>query len=334
MRTPWVVGIVVGAHAVALGSVFLMQGCGTTGTVGTTEEAPLPPPPAEVTRPSLPPPRPQERAVIRPAAPRPVDTTTYVVAKGDSLSVIASRFGVSASDISALNNIKNANMIRVGQKILLPGKVDISKPREVKHSAAPAASAPAPVVGGTAYTVKSGDSLSVIASRYGTTSSAIRKANNMTGDKIIVGQKLVIPGGSSAKPSAAPSTAPSATKPATLELPETGLDAEPVMRPVAPTSSLTPAPATAPAATVPATSAPQAPSVLPVPAAGSATPDAGAAVKPAAPVSERVHIVEEGEDVYSVAMLWAISVNELKEFNGLTGTELTPGQRLRIPMSE
>ena len=42
------------------------------------------------------------------------------------------------------------------------------------------------------HTVKSGESLSVIAKKYGTTVTAIKKANRLTSDKITVGQKLII----------------------------------------------------------------------------------------------------------------------------------------------
>lgn len=45
----------------------------------------------------------------------------------------------------------------------------------------------------TAYTVKAGDSLWLIATRYGTTTTAIKQANNLTTDTIHVGQKLTIP---------------------------------------------------------------------------------------------------------------------------------------------
>jgi len=46
----------------------------------------------------------------------------YVVRKGDSLSSIASRFGVSQSALSSRNGISSPNLIKIGQKIIIPVK--------------------------------------------------------------------------------------------------------------------------------------------------------------------------------------------------------------------
>jgi LysM repeat protein len=139
---------------------------------------------------------------------------TYQVASGDSLSKIAARFGVSAREITELNKIKDANKIRVGQKLLLPSyaseqapsaavaKKPAAKPA-VKQAAKPK---PAPVAGAGEYIVKSGDSLSKIASRHGTTVKALREANSLKSDMIRINQKLVMPGHAAAP--AATRTAP------------------------------------------------------------------------------------------------------------------------------
>jgi LysM repeat protein len=46
----------------------------------------------------------------------------YVVQKGDTLGKIGQKFGVQWKDIASLNQIKNVNLIRVGQKLQIPGK--------------------------------------------------------------------------------------------------------------------------------------------------------------------------------------------------------------------
>jgi LysM repeat protein len=57
----------------------------------------------------------------------------------------------------------------------------------------PTQAAEADQQGSTTYTVKAGDSLSVISKRYGTTTKAIMDANNLQSTLIRVGQVLTIP---------------------------------------------------------------------------------------------------------------------------------------------
>ncbi|MFQ5381781.1 MAG: LysM peptidoglycan-binding domain-containing protein [Dehalococcoidia bacterium] len=56
-------------------------------------------------------------------APSPTPTvgpSTYVVEEGDSLSIIADRFGTTVEELLALNDIEDQNLIFVGQEIKLP----------------------------------------------------------------------------------------------------------------------------------------------------------------------------------------------------------------------
>jgi LysM repeat protein len=135
----------------------------------------------------------------RAVRPLPGVTTTYIVGKGDSLSVLAKRFNLKVAEIMALNNITNPNMIRRGQSLILPGKVDVSAPLRARK---PARSKPKKH--GNAYVVKRGDSLSKIAVEFGTTVSALKEANELKNTRIYAGQELVIPGRTSVKPPEAP----------------------------------------------------------------------------------------------------------------------------------
>jgi LysM repeat protein len=49
-----------------------------------------------------------------------VREVTYAVRKGDSLGLIAKRFGVTASDLALINKISRPDLIRVGQKLTIP----------------------------------------------------------------------------------------------------------------------------------------------------------------------------------------------------------------------
>lgn len=47
---------------------------------------------------------------------------TYIVKSGDTLSGIAKRFNVTVAELVSANGIKNPNLIRVGQVLMIPGK--------------------------------------------------------------------------------------------------------------------------------------------------------------------------------------------------------------------
>ena len=218
-RAPWLVATVVGLHVVVIGSVLLNQGC---GTLTPREETPSQPTVA-----NMPPTPDAVHARIEPGAPAPGGALTqrepapapapvivpeevgptYTIEKGDSLSSVAYRYGVSWREVAELNGIKDSSKIRVGQKIKLPAyakstplprKKSTPKPVAKSASHSGGASASAPVAAAGEYVVKSGDSLSRIASRNGTTIKALREANHLTGDKLRIGQKLVLPGGTGA----------------------------------------------------------------------------------------------------------------------------------------
>jgi LysM repeat protein len=58
----------------------------------------------------------------------------YMVKKGDSLGSIASRFGVSLSALSSRNGITSPNLIRIGQKIVIPIKGSSHSPSNLLPS--------------------------------------------------------------------------------------------------------------------------------------------------------------------------------------------------------
>ena len=117
----------------------------------------------------------------------PVNTTTtfdkyakgyeaemiYTVKSGDTLSGIASKYGSNINAIATLQDIQNKDRISVGQKLYVPvGKTTTSS--------------------GT-YTVKSGDTLSGIANKFGTTTKALQSKNGISNpDKIYAGQVLKV----------------------------------------------------------------------------------------------------------------------------------------------
>lgn len=122
-----------------------------------------------------------------PSAQSPSDgpSFTYTVVEGDTLASIAARFGVTQDAIVQLNSLADPNTLALGQLLRVPGS----------------ASAGGTTTGGSAgstYVVQSGDTLNAIARRFNTTAAELIRLNNLTDpDRISVGQRLVVPGGSS-----------------------------------------------------------------------------------------------------------------------------------------
>ncbi len=100
----------------------------------------------------------------------PPSGTTYTVQAGDTLSGIAAKFGVTVAQLQEWNGISNPDLIYVGQVL--------------KVSAGSSG-------GTTTYTVQSGDTLSGIAAKFGTTVAQLQAWNGISNpDLIYVGQVL------------------------------------------------------------------------------------------------------------------------------------------------
>lgn len=127
------------------------------------------------------------------AAP-PVQTDeVYVVQPGDTLFAIALRFGVTASDIAAANNLSNPNLIFVGQRLVIPGDEPVVEPAIVTDSDEEEDTEPPPTPP-EVYVVQPGDTLFAIASRFGLTVTDVAVANGIRNPNYLyVGQRLVIP---------------------------------------------------------------------------------------------------------------------------------------------
>ncbi len=132
----------------------------------------------------------------------------YTVQSGDTLYSIARRYNTTVSDLVATNQIANPNLILVGQLLNIPGAeanaanaaaaVVAAAPaaEAAAITSAPAASAIAPAASGSSvtYVVRPGDTVYRIATRYGTTVTAVAQANNLANaNTIYVGQVLIIP---------------------------------------------------------------------------------------------------------------------------------------------
>lgn len=116
------------------------------------------------------------------------DTHNYTVKSGDTLSAIASRYGMTVNALVTLNGIKNANLIYPGQSLRVADSGQGSTVSQKATTTTPTST----------YTVRYGDTLSAIASRYGTSTSTLASINGISNPNwIYPGQVLKLSGGSS-----------------------------------------------------------------------------------------------------------------------------------------
>ncbi|MBP7830499.1 MAG: LysM peptidoglycan-binding domain-containing protein [Kiritimatiellae bacterium] len=300
MKSSVLIAAVVGIHVLAVGGVVIMQGCETRRV--TVDQAPPPAPPMPPSPETAPVPSP--RPVLRPPVPvepapsviEPGSGRTYEVQNGDSLSKIASKFGVSTRELAELNKIKDPNQIRMGQKLIIP---DYAKEQPASASKPKAKAKVVVPEGAETYTVQAGDMLSKIAVKYGVKVADLREANSLSGDKILVGQKLVIPAGGKA------------------EKKEKAKDKDAKQDEGKKTEEVAPPPAPAPVA--------------------AAKPDIMPAVEPAAPLLQgeeppMEYTVQPGDTVDSIAKMYIIRREQILQLNNLSeGAELKPGQKIKLP---
>ena len=109
------------------------------------------------------------------------------VQRGETLTEIAERYGVSVEQLIALNNLREGNRLYANQRLIIQ----------------PAVANPSNTA---IYVVKRGDTLIGIARRFGTSVAAIQQANNLRGTIIYVGQRLKIPTKSSGDTNKKPKT--------------------------------------------------------------------------------------------------------------------------------
>ncbi|MCG7288240.1 LysM peptidoglycan-binding domain-containing protein, partial [Cellulomonas sp. ACRRI] len=112
------------------------------------------------------------------AAPAAHADEPYTVRSGDTVSHIAAKYGTSVAAVRTANGLNGSAFIREGQRLTIP-----------TSGTAAAAPAAAPASAGGSHTVASGETVSAIAKRYGTTVSAIVSANGLDARAFIrVGQ--------------------------------------------------------------------------------------------------------------------------------------------------
>ena len=238
-----------------------------------------------------------EKKDVKPLPPPEPEYTVYIVQRGDYLAKISKKYNVTINSIKRLNNLKDDN-IRIGQKLKLPGKLDVGEQKVpegafAKPQAQKSAKHYAAYTGATKeYVVKSGDTLGAIAYGNGINIRQLKELNGLTSDSLKIGQKLKIP---AEKVVAVKKVEPKAAEPevkAPVEAP-----VEPVAAPVEPTV--------------------EAPVAAPVEGTSAPTP---------------TYTVQEGEDLTDISIRFGVTAAAVRELNNLgENDKLVAGQILKLP---
>ena len=263
-----------------------------------------------------------DRPEVKPVEVKP-EYTDYIIQRGDTLSKISKRYNITIAAIKAANpQIKN-DVVKLGQKIKLPGKVDVGEQTvpagafEKKPAAAASAtktsSAAKPYSGETKkYVVKSGDTLGGIAISYGISVRQLKEMNGLKNNLIVVGKELKVPA-------------------AKVE----SKKQDPVKKSDDKVATTEKKPEVAPAAD-------SVDSIVAIPAADAVeqldTPPPEQPIDPA-PVEDAKpqvaeyaeYIVQDGDDITHIAINNFCSKDVIMEINNLADETLTPGMKIKIP---
>jgi len=251
MKILQIFGAVVAVHLLAFIFIFASPGCSSTPRNVPTPDATLPnasgsaaaisynSTPAETVVPTggyVPEGTPGRVSPTRPGSPNAAAITpakatanvapvaSYTIQKGDSLWIIAKKNHISVAELTKANNLGSNPVLRPGKKLMIPGKpAPIAAPAEnpLSFSTTPVAATPATVEAAphpsaevVKHVVANGESLGIIARKYGLTVGELAAANNITDPaKIRVGQPLVIPAGKGNRTAAKTSPKPTPAAP-------------------------------------------------------------------------------------------------------------------------
>ncbi len=109
----------------------------------------------------------------------------HQVKKGETLSTIARRYHTSVNSIMGTNHLKHSSYIVAGKRLKIPQRgMVVTRAQK---------STPSPDVWNQKHVVKSGDSLWIIAKRYGTTTQRIQEMNHLSTTNLSINQVLKVP---------------------------------------------------------------------------------------------------------------------------------------------
>jgi membrane-bound lytic murein transglycosylase D len=119
----------------------------------------------------------------------------HVVRKGDTLGLIAKKYGTTPADLVQANNLGKIPVLKTGQTLIIPmSGVNPPEPAQATARASSSSRSTAARVASASYTVRTGDTLGKIAAHFNTTVDKLKALNHLTTTSLAVGRKLVVSG--------------------------------------------------------------------------------------------------------------------------------------------
>ncbi|SVC69350.1 uncharacterized protein METZ01_LOCUS322204, partial [marine metagenome] len=207
-----------------------------------------------------------------------VDVTQYTVKSGDTLSEIALRFGLTVDKLRRYNGL-DSDVLIIGQKLRLKATVTRNRPPT------------------DSYKVRRGDTLSEIAVHHGLPLSELRELNDLSDDRIQIGQVLQVR--AAQRPAEAPQTY---TVKRGDNLSAIGARFDVGLRMLRQLNGLT---------------------------GDHISPGQKLRLRPSA-TEEGIHVVLAGQTLSQIALLHDVELSQLRQINGLDGDLIRIGQKLRL----
>ncbi len=283
------------------------------------------------------------------------ETVTHIVAAGDTVSELALQFGSSRGAINQANGLNTANLIYIGQRLIIPVNLPATpagaEGAAATATASPTATAtatptptltptPAPTATPRTHQILPGDTLERIAQQHGTTVDLLARQNNILNvHQIDVGQILIIP--TAIPPTATATLAPTAGPVGVANvdayviyvveagdtLGQIAVNTNTTIEAIAQLNGITNPRRIFVGQRLRIPSASGTPvSPAPVSVQPQATPTP---LPTAVPVT---HFVQPGDTLYGIAARYGVSIVELALLNGIANyNQLSVGQVLTIP---
>jgi membrane-bound lytic murein transglycosylase D len=229
------------------------------------------------------------------------DKIYHKIKKGESLNMIASRYGVTTAQLKTWNNLSN-NMIHAGRSLVIKRKNAADKQEVSENSPAKNVASSTETQknsNATHHTVQSGESLTLIAKKYGISVAQLKQWNNLASEKIHPNTRLIV------NESVAKATQKEQVKENIVLKSTTNISVSKVE---------------------------QAKTTLVEKTTPTKESQSNLSATKTQTVNKKQHIVKQGETLWSIANHYNVPINTLKQINKIQDNKLKIGQVLILSL--